>query len=171
MKLVFREHPFSSLRSYRVYDENERLAFVVKNKPALGRFLRICDTDGREVARLKEHAFTYPAEFEMHLNDRYVGERYLGHVTLEEDFCYRSYAISCNGWRIETEVESGGQTIVAPNGKVVAFIEWGQPIFGRYTVTVLNEDDVPTVLMYALTVAIMHRRWRQNRRWYRRYYW
>lgn len=166
MKFSFKEHPLSSFGGYRVYDENERLAFVVKRKLALGRLLHIHDADGREVARLKEHAFTYPAEFEMHLNDRYAGERYLGHVTLEEDLYYRSYAISCNGWRIETEVESGGQTIVAPNGKVVAFIEWGQPIFGRYTVTVLNEDDVPTVLMYALTVAIMHRRWRRNRRYY-----
>lgn len=158
MKLVCKERLFSRFRGYRVYDDDGKLVFVVKSRPFLERGLDICDADGQRVACLQRQPMMWPKEYEMTVFDRYVGERYLGRITVEETLYYNEYAISCNGWCVNADPETRGYAVIDPKGKAVGFVEWRVCPFRRYVINVMNEEHALPMLMLALVTALNVRR-------------
>lgn len=59
MKLLFKQRVFSWFDSYDIYDENGNIFYTVKGQLSCGHYLKIFNSDGLEIAGVKEKVFSW----------------------------------------------------------------------------------------------------------------
>ncbi len=148
MKLIFKQRIFSWFDSYDIYDEYGNTVFTVEGKMSWGKKLHISDASGTHIATLKQKVFSFMPTFEIYLGDRRVG-------TIRKEFTFftPSFAIDCNGWRVDGNIFEWDYEIKDRNNAVVATLEkkimnWSD----TYVLDIAEAYDAVTVLMVALAI-------------------
>lgn len=148
MKLIFKQRIFSWFDSYDIYDEYGNTVFTVEGKMSWGKKLHISDASGTHIATLKQKVFSFMPTFEIYLGDRRVGA-----IRKEFTFFTPSFAIDCNGWRVDGNIFEWDYEIKDRNNAVVATLEkkimnWSD----TYVLDIAEAYDAVTVLMVALAI-------------------
>ena len=148
MKLLFKQRLFSWFDSYDIYYENGTVAYTVKGQLAWGHCLKIFDSQGLELATVKERILTFLPQFEL-----YLGDHYLGRVTKEFSFLKPRFSIDCNGWNMEGDWLEWDYTIKNAQGLPVAFVSkqvlnWTD----TYVLDIADPRNSLPVLMLALAI-------------------
>ena len=149
MKLVFKQKMFSWFDSYNIYDGyNNSILYTIKGQLSWGHCFKIFDTNGFEVATVKQKIFTFLPKFEL-----YYGDRYVGCISREFSLFKPKYNIDFNGWHIEGDFFEWDYQIVNSNGDEIATISkellnWTD----TYSINVYNPQDALNALMLVLAI-------------------
>lgn len=148
MRLYFKQRFFSWLDSYDIYDEEENTAFTVEGKLSWGHCLHVNDAYGRHIGTLQEKIFTLLPQFEIYINDNYVGC-----IKKEFTFFKPQFIIDCNGWQVEGEWLEWDYTIVDAGGRQVASIS-KEPFHwtDTYVIDVADPADALGALLVVLAI-------------------
>lgn len=149
MKLIFKQKLLSWFDSYDVYNAvDNSVAFTVKGQLSWGHSFKIFDSNGFEVATIRQKIFTFLPKFELYLDNRYIGC-----ISREISFFRPKYNIDFNGWHIEGNFFEWDYQIINSNGVQIATIS--KELFNwtdTYSIDVYNTNDALYALM--LVVAI-----------------
>ena len=148
MKLLFKQRFFSWFDSYDIFDENGVTLFTVEGQLAWGHTLHINDVDGNHMATVKQRVLTFLPRF-----DLYEGETLVGTITKEFTFFKPSFAVDCNGWRVEGDFFEWDYNIVDSFGNCVAAVSkelWNWT--DTYTIDVADPADALYALMVVLAI-------------------
>ena len=149
MKLVFKQKMFSWFDSYNVYDGyDESIVYTIKGQLFLGHCFKIFDTNGFEVATVRQKIFTFLPKFEL-----YYGDRYVGCISREFSLFKPKYNIDFNGWHVEGNFFEWDYQIIDSNGVEIATISkellnWTD----TYSINVYNPQDALNALMLVLAI-------------------
>lgn len=148
MKLLFKQRFFSWFDSYDIYSESGKTIFTVQGKLAWGHCLKIYDTFGNEIGKVKERVLSFLPRFEM-----YMGETYIGCISKEFTFFKPKYDIDCNGWHVEGDFLGWDYNILDMSGNNIATIS-KQPFHwtDTYVIDVDNPQDALSALMLVLAI-------------------
>ena len=148
MRLYFKQRFFSWLDSYDIYDEEENTAFTVEGKLSWGHCLHVNDAYGRHIGTLQEKVFTLLPQFEIYINDNYVGC-----IKKEFTFFKPQFTIDCNGWQVQGEWLEWDYTIVDAGGRQVAAIS-KEPFHwtDTYVIDVADPADALGALLVVLAI-------------------
>ena len=148
MKLIFKQRMFSWFDSYDIYYEGGAIAYTVKGQLSWGHRLKIYDSTGWEVGCVQEKVLTFLPQFELYLENTYVGK-----VTKEFSFLKPRFHIDCNGWTMEGDWLEWDYSIRDRMGQPVAYVSkqvlnWTD----TYVLDIANPGDALAVLMLALAI-------------------
>lgn len=148
MRLYFKQRFFSWLDSYDIYDEEENTAFTVEGKLSWGHCLHVNDACGRHIGTLQEKVFTFLPQFEIYINDNYVGC-----IKKEFSFFKPQFTIDCNGWQVEGEWLEWDYAILDAGGRQVAAIS-KEPFHwtDTYVIDVADPADALGALLVVLAI-------------------
>ncbi|MDO4608391.1 MAG: LURP-one-related family protein [Clostridia bacterium] len=148
MKLIFKQRLFSWFDSYDIYNTFGEVVYTVKGQLAWGHTLKIFDSNGLEIATVKEKIFSWLPRFEM-----YFGDRYIGSISKEFTFFKPKFNIDFNGWHIEGNFFEWDYQILAANGYRIATVS--KEIFkftDTYTIDVCHERYALCALMLVIAI-------------------
>ena len=148
MKLLFKQRFFSWLCSYDIYDEAGETLYTVKGELAWGHQLRIYDAQGRDVGLVKQVILTWLPQFEIHIEDRYIGC-----IRKEFSFFKPKFTIDYNGWQVEGEWLEWDYNILNADGWSIARVSkelWN--LTDTYSIDVNDPQDALCALMLVLAI-------------------
>ena len=148
MKLLFRQRFFSWLDSYDIYDETGNTVFTVEGKLSWGHRLHVLDAAGRHVATLQERVFTFLPQFEIYIEDEYVGC-----IRKEFTFFTPKFTIDCNDWEVDGEWLEWDYRITSPSQGHIATVS--KEVFNwtdTYVIDVTEEGNILGALMVVLAI-------------------
>ena len=145
MRLNFKQRFFSWLDSYDIYDEDGNTVFTVEGKLSWGHCLHVKDAWGNHIGTLQERIFTFLPQFEIYINDSYVGC-----IKKEFTFFKPQFTIDCNGWRVDGQWMEWDYTIM-DDARCVATIS--KELF-HWTDTYLIDVNDPRDALGALLVVL-----------------
>ena len=148
MKLLFKQHLFSWLDSYDIYDEAGNTVYTVKGQLSWGHCLKIFDARNREVGTVKEKIFTWRPQFEM-----YLGDRYVGCIRKEFTLFRPQFTVDCSGWQVQGEIFEWDYTVLDAALRQVATVSkevlhWTD----TYVLDIADSADALGVLMLVLAI-------------------
>ena len=148
MKLIFKQRMFSWFDSYDIYYEGGGIAYTVKGQLSWGHRLKIYDSTGWEVGCVQEKVLTFLPQFELYLENTYVGK-----VTKEFSFLKPRFHIDCNGWTMEGDWLEWDYSIRNRAGQPVAYVSkqvlnWTD----TYVLDIDDPGDALCVLMLVLAI-------------------
>ena len=148
MKLIFKQRMFSWFDSYDIYYEGGGIAYTVKGQLSWGHRLKIYDSTGWEVGCVQEKVLTFLPQFELYLENTYVGK-----VTKEFSFLKPRFHIDCNGWTMEGDWLEWDYSIRDRMGQPVAYVSkqvlnWTD----TYVLDIDDPGDALCVLMLVLAI-------------------
>ena len=148
MRLYFKQRFFSWLDSYDIYDDEGNTAFTVEGKLSWGHCLHVNDAYGRHIGTLQEKVFTLLPQFEIYINDAYVGC-----IKKEFTFFKPQFTIDCNGWQVDGEWLEWDYTIRDSGGRQVASIS-KEPFHwtDTYMIDVADPADALGALLVVLAI-------------------
>ena len=147
MELLFKQHVFSWLDKFDIYDENENLLYQVKGKIAFGHKLFIYDMNGNVVGRLRERLFTLRPQFKAYENGQYVG-RIIKRVTFfvpKFKLTFADWKVVGNLFAIDYHISSGDKIVASISKKL---LRWGD----TYSLDIFDPKDALRVLMVVLAI-------------------
>ena len=148
MKLLFKQRFFSWFDSYDIYDESERVVYVVKGQLSWGHKLVIFDANGNELAMAVQKIFTFLRIFEIHKNGQYIGC-----LNKELSLFVPHYNLDYNGWHIDGSIMEWDYQILDSNGNHIASVS--KELFNftdTYVLDIENPQDALDVLMFVLAI-------------------
>ena len=148
MRLLFKQRFFSWLDSYDIYDETGNTVFTVEGKLSWGHCLHILDGGGRHVATLQEKVFTFLPQFEIYIEDEYVGC-----IRKEFTFFTPKFTIDCNDWEVDGEWLEWDYRITSPSQGHIATVS--KEVFNwtdTYVIDVPDQGNVLGALMVVLAI-------------------
>ena len=148
MKLLFKQRFFSWLDSYDIYDAAGNTIFTVEGKLSWGHRLHVLDADGRHVATLQERVFTFLPQFEIYIEDQYVGC-----IRKEFSFFVPKFTIDCNDWEVDGEWLEWDYRITSPSQGHIATVS--KEVFNwtdTYVIDVTEEGNILGALMVVLAI-------------------
>ena len=148
MRLLFKQRFFSWLDSYDIYDETGNTVFTVEGKLSWGHCLHILDGGGRHVATLQEKVFTFLPQFEIYIEDEYVGC-----IRKEFTFFTPKFTIDCNDWEVDGEWLEWDYRITSPSQGHIATVS--KEVFNwtdAYVIDVPDQGNVLGALMVVLAI-------------------
>lgn len=147
MRLNFKQRFFSWLDSYDIYDEDGNTVFTVEGKLSWGHCLHIKDAYGNHIGTLQERIFTFLPQFEIYINDRYVGC-----IKKEFTFFKPQFTIDCNGWQVNGQWMEWDYTIVDGPRKVAAISKELFHWTDTYVIDVADPRDALGALLVVLAI-------------------
>ena len=148
MKLLFKQRFFSWFDSYDIYDESERVVYVVKGQLSWGHKLVIYDANGNELGMVVQKIFTFLPKFEIHKNGQYIGC-----LNKELSLFVPHYTLDYNGWHIDGSIMEWDYQILDSNGNHIASVS--KELFNftdTYVLDIENPQDALDVLMFVLAI-------------------
>ena len=148
MKLLFKQRFFSWLDSYDIYDAAGNTIFTVEGKLSWGHRLHVLDAAGRHVATLQERVFTFLPQFEIYIEDQYVGC-----IRKEFSFFVPKFTIDCNDWEVDGEWLEWDYRITSPSQGHIATVS--KEVFNwtdTYVIDVTEEGNILGALMVVLAI-------------------
>lgn len=148
MRLYFKQRFFSWLDSYDICDEDGNTAFTVEGKLSWGHCLHVLDAYGRHIGTLQEKVFTFLPQFEIYINDEYVGC-----IKKEFTFFKPQFTIDCNGWQVDGEWLEWDYSILDAGGRQIASIS-KEPLHwtDTYVIDVADPADALGALLVVLAI-------------------
>lgn len=146
MRLNFKQRLFSWLDSYDIYDEEGNTVFTVEGKLSWGHCLHVNDAYGQHIGTLQEKIFTFLPQFEIYINDSYVGC-----IRKEFTMFKPQFTIDCNGWQVNGEWMEWDYTITDSSGRQVATVT--KELF-QWTDTYIIDVTDPVDALGALLVVL-----------------
>ena len=148
MRLLFKQRFFSWLDSYDIYDETGNTVFTVEGKLSWGHCLHILDGGGRHVATLQEKVFTFLPQFEIYIEDEYVG-------CIRKEFTSFTpkFTIDCIDWEVDGEWLEWDYRITSPSQGHIATVS--KEVFNwtdTYVIDVPDQGNVLGALMVVLAI-------------------
>ena len=148
VQLLLKQRFFSWFDSFDIYDEQKHPVFSVEGKLAWGHKLSVRNSEGDEIAVLKERVLTFLPQFEI-----YVGNRLCGVIKKEFTFFKPSYVLDCNDWRIEGDFFGWDYRVVDRLGSIVLeiskqLLNWTD----TYCLTIPNPANTLMALMIVLAI-------------------
>lgn len=148
MRLIFKQRLFAWFDSYDIYYENGQVAYTVKGQLAWGHCLKIYDSTGMEVGTVKEKVLTFLPQFELYLENQYVGK-----VTKEFTFLRPKFTIDCGGWTVDGNFMEWDYAIRDHNGRQVAYVSKEVlNLTDTYVMDIAEPGDALMVLMLVLAI-------------------
>ena len=148
MRLIFKQRLFAWFDSYDIYYEDGQVAYTVKGQLAWGHCLKIYDSTGIEVGTVKEKVLTFLPQFELYLENQYVGK-----VTKEFTFFQPKFTIDCGGWTVEGNFMEWDYTIRDRNRRQVAYVsKQVLNLTDTYVMDIAEPGDALMVLMLVLAI-------------------
>lgn len=148
MRLYFKQRFFSWLDSYDIYGESGETVFTVEGKLSWGHCLHVLDGTGRHIATLQEKVFSFLPQFEIYIEDEYVGC-----IRKEFTFFKPQFTIDCNDWQVDGEwmewdyrIESGSAGHIAAISKEI--FNWTD----TYVIDVPDPGNALGALMVVLAI-------------------
>ena len=148
MRLNFKQRFFSWLDSYDIYDEDGNTVFTVEGKLSWGHCLHINDAYGSHIGTLQEKVFTFLPQFEIYIQDQYVGC-----IKKEFSFFKPQFTIDFNGWQVDGDFWQWEYQVTDPAGGVV--MQASKQLFNwtdTYTLDIRRETDALLCLMIVLAI-------------------
>ena len=146
MRLYFKQRFFSWLDSYDIYGESGETVFTVEGKLSWGHCLHVLDGTGRHIATLQEKVFSFLPQFEIYIEDEYVGC-----IRKEFTFFKPQFTIDCNDWQVDGEWMEWDYRIESANAGHIAAIS--NEIFNWTDTYVIDLED-PGNALCALMVVL-----------------
>lgn len=147
MRLYFKQRFFSWFDSYDIYDEEGNTVFTVEGKLSWGHRLQVNDAMGRHIATLQEKIFTFLPQFEL-----YIEENYVGCIKKEFTFLKPKFIIDCNGWEIDGEWLEWDYTITDGVRPVAVITKEPFHLTDQYVIDVSEPDEALAVLLVVLAI-------------------
>ena len=147
MRLLFKQRMFSWFDSYDIYDEMGNTVFTVEGRLSWGHCLHINDAMGRHIATLQEKIFTFLPQFEL-----YIEENYVGCIKKEFTFFKPRFVIDCNGWEIDGEWLEWDYTITDGQRSVATISKEPFHLTDQYVIDVVEPDEALAVLLVVLAI-------------------
>lgn len=147
MRLNFKQRFFSWLDSYDIYDEDGNTVFTVEGKLSWGHCLHVMDAYGNHIGTLQERIFTLLPQFEIYINDNYIGC-----IKKEFTFFKPQFTIDCNGWQVDGQWMEWDYTIT-DGARCVAAIS--KELFhwtDTYIIDVADPRDALGALLVVLAI-------------------
>lgn len=148
MKLLFKQRFFSWFDSYDIYNESGETVYVVKGQLSWGHCLKIFDTDGHELGKVKQRIFTFLPKFKM-----YLGKQYIGCIRKKISLFKPKFKIDCNGWHVKGDFFEWDYHIIDANGQEIATVS--KELFhltDTYVIDISNPQDALYALMLVLAI-------------------
>lgn len=148
MKLLFKQRAFSWFDSYDIYDENGNIFYTVKGQLSWGHYLKIFNSDGLEIAGVKEKVFSWRPKFELYYNNHY-----LGNIKREFSFFKPQYNIDFNGWYVKGNFTEWDYSVFDQFNMPIAVIE--KQLFrftDTYVIDVIDPENALYVLMLVIAI-------------------
>ncbi len=148
MRLLFKQRFFSWFDSYDIYNEAGETVFTVKGELSWGHCLRVYDSDGRELGRIKEKVLSFLPQFEIYLKDEYIGR-----IKKQFTFFVPRFSIDFNGWSVEGNWLEWDYKILNSGGQIEAAVS--KELFhltDTYVIDVYDEEKALEVLMTVLAI-------------------
>ena len=147
MRLNFKQRFFSWLDSYDIYDEDGATVFTVEGKLGWGHCLHVMDACGNHIGTLQERVFTFLPQFEIYINDNY-----LGCIKKEFTFFKPQFTIDCNGWRIDGQWMEWDYTIMEGSREVAVITKELFHWTDTYVIDVADPRDALGALLVVLAI-------------------
>ena len=147
MRLNFKQRFFSWLDSYDIYDDDGNTVFTVEGKLSWGHCLHVMDAYGNHIGTLQEKIFTFLPQFEIYINDSYVGC-----IRKEFTFFKPQFTIDCSGWQVDGQWMEWDYTIT-DGARCVATIS--KELFhwtDTYIIDVADPRDALGALLVVLAI-------------------
>lgn len=147
MRLHFKQRFFSWFDSYDIYDENGDTIFTVEGQLSWGHRLHVNDAMGRHIATVAEKIFTFLPQFEL-----YIEEQYVGCIKKEFTFFKPRFVIDCNGWEIDGEWLEWDYTITDGSRSVATISKEPFHLTDTYNIDVNEPDEALAALLVVLAI-------------------
>ena len=145
MRLNFKQRFFSWLDSYDIYDEDGNTVFTVEGKLSWGHCLHVKDAYGNHIGTLQERIFTFLPQFEI-----YINETYIGCIKKEFTLFKPQFTIDFNGWQVDGQWMEWDYTIMDGARRVATI---SKELF-HWTDTYLIDVNDPRDALGALLVVL-----------------
>ncbi|QOV19372.1 LURP-one-related family protein [Blautia liquoris] len=148
MKLLIKQRVFSWTDSYDIYDESERVRYLVKAELiALGHRLHIYDANRNEIGMIKQKLLTFLPAFEIE-----IGGVTRGRIQKKLTFLKPKYEIDCNEWSVEGDF-FGWNYDVYSSGRPIIHISKQLLRFGdTYVIDIDNPADELMGMMLVIAI-------------------
>ena len=147
MRLNFKQRFFSWLDSYDIYDEEGNTVFTVEGQLSWGHCLHINDAYGRHIGTLQQKVLTFLPQFEIYVQDQYVGC-----IKKEFTFFKPQFAIDFNGWGVEGQWMEWDYAIWDGQRQVAAISKELFHLTDTYTIDVADPRDALGALLVVLAI-------------------
>ena len=147
MRLNFKQRFFSWLDSYDIYDEDGNTVFTVEGKLSWGHCLHVMDACGNHIGTLQERIFTFLPQFEIYINDSYVGC-----IKKEFTFFKPQFTIDCNGWQVDGQWMEWDYTIMDGARRVATISKELFHWTDTYLIDVADPRDALGALLVVLAI-------------------
>lgn len=147
MRLNFKQRFFSWLDSYDIYDEDGNTVFTVEGKLSWGHCLHVMDACGNHIGTLQERIFTFLPQFEIYINDHY-----LGCIKKEFTFFKPQFTIDCNGWRVDGQWMEWDYTIMEGTRRVATISKELFHWTDTYVIDIADPRDALGSLLVVLAI-------------------
>ncbi len=147
MKLYFKQRFFSWLDSYDIYDEDGNTVFTVEGKLSWGHCLHVLDVTGKHIGTLQQKVFTLLPQFELYIEDEYVGV-----IKKEFTFFKPQFTMDFNAWTVEGEWMEWDYTIVDGDRVVATISKELFHLTDQYVLDVADPEEALAVLLIVLAI-------------------
>lgn len=147
MRLNFKQRFFSWLDSYDIYDEDGNTVFTVEGKLSWGHCLHINDAYGNHIGTLQEKVFTFLPQFEIYIQDQYVGC-----IKKEFSFFKPQFTIDFNGWQVDGAWMEWDYTIWDGQRQVASISKELFHLTDTYLIDVADPGDALGALLVVLAI-------------------
>ena len=148
MKLYMKEKVFSWGDRFTVKDIYGNDRYTVQGQVfSLGKKLHVCDSDGREVAFIKQELLSFLPKFSVFCNGQLVAEIRKEFTLLKPRYSISGlgWVINGNFWEHDYEVTHGTETIVRIRKE---WMTWGD----TYELDIADPEDELLALAVVLTI-------------------
>lgn len=140
--------------SFKILDQNDNLAYLVKGKPfSWGENLSFQDVDGRELAKITQKLLSFKPSYEIHKNDSLFAEVIKEFSWFNNKFTLdvpgpNDYEITGSFWGYEYEFTRGGQRVAQ-----VSKSFWS--LSDTYGVNIVSGEDDVSILCTVMVVDLV----------------
>ncbi|MEG2087799.1 MAG: hypothetical protein RR022_06325, partial [Angelakisella sp.] len=122
--------------------------FTVQGRLAFGHCLEISNAFGELVGTVREELLTFLPRFRL-----YSGDQCMGEIRKEFTLFRPSFAVDCNGWRVDGDWFEWDYRINDPQGRDIASIEKQLLNFSdTYVIDVTESEHALMCLMIVLAI-------------------
>ena len=149
MKLYFKQHMFSFLDSYSIYNESKDVEYSVRGRLNFGHYLEVYNKNNVVVGHIEQELFHmfHPT------TNIYIGSNYLGNVRKKFTLFSEDYNIDFKGWTVEGDIFVFEYSIYDVNTNYIGSVS--KELFhltDHYVIDIKNESDALIVLMFTLAI-------------------